>query len=173
MTQETLKTITNGIGNMKMKDTPVAEMKRLVAAQKKAHLDEGAPSADIRIDRINRTISLLKNHSDDIVDALSVDYGARSEHLSYLADVAAPVIGLNHAKKHVAKWMRSENEKRIFRLICLVGVQGWNINPLAVLVILCRGISLLDWRFHLWRVFLRRAIAPSLSRLNIRQLCLN
>ena len=147
MTQETLKTITNGIGNMKMKDTPVAEMKRLVAAQKKAHLDEGAPSADIRIDRINRTISLLKNHSDDIVDALSVDYGARSEHLSYLADVAAPVIGLNHAKKHVAKWMRSEKRKTNFPFNLLGGRSRVEYQPLG-----CVG-NIVPWNFPVGLAF--------------------
>ena len=50
-------------------ETSEAEMRRLVALQKKAHIAEGPMSAERRIDLIDRCIALLVENGDKMVDA--------------------------------------------------------------------------------------------------------
>ena len=64
-------------------------MKDVLNRQKAAHLRDGAPSAALRIDRLNRCIALLVDHRRAIEDAVAADFGARSRTATAFADVAA------------------------------------------------------------------------------------
>jgi coniferyl-aldehyde dehydrogenase len=92
-------------------DDTKARMHALLAAQKAAHLREGAPSAAKRKDRLNRCISILQTHGTEIVDALNADFGNRSKEMSMLTDVAGAIGPLKHARDYLDKWMRSEKRK--------------------------------------------------------------
>ncbi|MDX2238808.1 MAG: coniferyl aldehyde dehydrogenase [Hyphomonadaceae bacterium] len=92
-------------------DETKARMHALLAAQKAAHLREGAPSAAKRKDRLNRCISILQTHATEIVDALNADFGNRSKEMSMLTDVAGAIGPLKHARDNLDKWMRSEKRK--------------------------------------------------------------
>lgn len=89
------------------------EMADLLAAQKKAHIDDGAPSYERRIDWLNRSIALLVDHKQEIVDCLASDFGHRSKDMSTLTDVAGCIDALNHAKKNLRSWMKPEKRKPI------------------------------------------------------------
>ncbi len=52
-------------------------LNEILAKQRDAQLKDGAPSAEIRIDRLNRCIGLLVDRRRDIEAALSADFGAR------------------------------------------------------------------------------------------------
>ena len=58
-----------------MTDSVFDEMKEVLALQKKAHIDEGPASYELRLDRLNRLSQMLKKYSDEIVDTISEDYG--------------------------------------------------------------------------------------------------
>ena len=69
-------------------DAARATMIDVLDRQKAAHIREGAPSAELRIDRINRCIKLLIDYQDRIVEALDADFGSRSKdswHCPYQA----------------------------------------------------------------------------------------
>ena len=53
------------------------EMQRVLEAQKKFFIEEGSPSIELRIDRLNRLKSLIMNNRYDFVDALNEDYGKK------------------------------------------------------------------------------------------------
>ena len=55
-----------------------ATLNALLTRQKAAHIREGAPSAEVRIARLDRCINLLIDHRHDIEDALNTDFGSRS-----------------------------------------------------------------------------------------------
>ena len=57
-------------------------LNRLLTRQRAAQLRDGAPSAAIRIDRLNRCIALLVDHRSEIETALNADFGARSRHVT-------------------------------------------------------------------------------------------
>jgi coniferyl-aldehyde dehydrogenase len=85
-----------------------ADMKALLDKQRAAFLSDGPPSAEVRIDRINRCIGLLVDYQDEITDALNKDFGNRSPNLSKLTDVGSSLGSLKHARAHVKKWMKME-----------------------------------------------------------------
>lgn len=91
-----------------------AEMAAALARQKAAHIREGFPNADLRIDRLNRAIGLLVDFQEDIEQALIKDFGHRSADASRFTDVSSSISALKHARKNVAKWMRSSKRKPEF-----------------------------------------------------------
>ncbi len=92
-------------------DTSAARMREILDNQKAAHIREGAPSAELRIDRIDRCINQLLKYKDDIADALAADFGHRSKDQSAFTDVVSSLGPLKHSKKHVRKWMKAEKRK--------------------------------------------------------------
>ena len=99
-------------------------MKALLGRQKAAHLDQGAPDYDLRIDRMDRCISALVSNKDHIADAMSEDFGHRSKDQSSFTDVAASIDALNFAKKRLRKWMKPEKRQPIPPLGFL-GAKAW------------------------------------------------
>lgn len=92
-------------------ETPSADMQQLLDRQRAAYLAEGQVSAQTRHDRIERAANLLINNSDRLVEAMSADFGHRSEQQSLFTDVAASIGPLRHAQKHLKGWMKSEKRK--------------------------------------------------------------
>lgn len=71
------------------------------AANAKAYLD-----ADAREDLLERLAKLLVKYEDDIVKAISDDFGHRVPFESRSADVLIPLDGARQARKHVREWMQ-------------------------------------------------------------------
>ena len=92
-------------------DTSKEEIQRILDLQRKSYLDEGVVSNATRHDRIERAIAVLKNYEQPFVDAMTADFGHRSEHQSLFTDIASCIGPLRHAQKHLAKWNRSEKRK--------------------------------------------------------------
>ena len=71
-----------------MKEFSSEEMQTLLDRQREAYLQEGVVSAATRKDRLERAVSLLQTHQQKLVDAMSADFGHRSEHQSLFTDIA-------------------------------------------------------------------------------------
>ena len=52
-------------------DTNTQDMQRILDAQKKHFIKEGAPSIELRVDRLNRLKNLIMENRYDFVDALN------------------------------------------------------------------------------------------------------
>ncbi|MFJ7797113.1 coniferyl aldehyde dehydrogenase [Pseudomonas sp. NPDC096950] len=76
---------------------------------KKAHLDEGPPSLEKRLDRLDRAITLLVENSSALAQAVSDDFGNRSIEQTLLADVGSSIATLKHTKAHLAQWMQAQS----------------------------------------------------------------
>ena len=104
----------------------------LLVKQRAAQLRDGAPSAAIRIDRLNRCIALLVDHRSEIEAALNADFGARSSHVTAFADVASSIGPLKHARSHVARWMKTERRGTTPGILGLFGAKAEiRISPRA------------------------------------------
>ena len=79
----------------------VQRMRDVLARQKAAHIKDGPPSAEKRIEWIDRAIGLLVGHKDAIADALREDFGHRSVQPSLFTDVSGSIGPLKHAKAHL------------------------------------------------------------------------
>lgn len=91
-----------------------ANMIAALEMQKAAHIRDGAPSEEQRIDRLDRAIGLLVDFQEEIEDALAKDFGHRSKDASRFTDVSSSISALKHARKHVAKWMKDDRRKPEF-----------------------------------------------------------
>jgi coniferyl-aldehyde dehydrogenase len=102
----------------------VAEMNRILAVQKAAQLRDGIPSAEIRINRIDRCIGLLVDHAEQIAGALAQDFSSRSREASLLADVASSIGPLKEAKANLVKWMKPEKRKTTPAILGVFGAKA-------------------------------------------------
>jgi coniferyl-aldehyde dehydrogenase len=66
-------------------------MNAVLQRQKAAHLRDGAPSVEKRIDWLDRAIKLLIGHEAAIVKALNDDFGNRAAAVSGITDVAGSI----------------------------------------------------------------------------------
>ncbi len=101
-----------------------AEMRAVLARQKAAHLRDGPPSAELRIDRLERCVSLLIDHRRAIEDAVNDDFGNRSREATALTDIAGSIGPLRFAKENLRKWMRTERRKTTPALLGLFGAKA-------------------------------------------------
>ncbi len=122
-------------------ETPEAEIRRLVDMQKKAHIAEGPMSAERRVDLIDRTIELIVDNGEAMVDALMADFGNRSAEGTLATDVGGTLGALKHAKKNLVKWMKPSKRDSMFPLGILGARTRVEYQPLG-----CVG-NVVPWNF--------------------------
>ena len=102
-----------------------SDMQQILERQKKAHIKDGPPSAEKRIDWIDRAIGLLITHKDEITEALREDFGHRSVDASLFTDVSGSIGPLKHARDNLKSWMKREKRKVDPALLGLFGARAW------------------------------------------------
>ena len=85
---------------------PVATLPALFAAQRAAFAAEPYPSRGVRRDRLDRLASIIEENEARIVDAIAADFGVRASQETRLAELFMVRVGLRHARRHLADWMR-------------------------------------------------------------------
>jgi coniferyl-aldehyde dehydrogenase len=99
-------------------------MKNILALQRATFMAELPVSLATRKERLDRAIAMVADNAARFCDALSEDFGHRSREQSMIADIAASIGPLRHARKHVARWMRPERKATMFPL-GLLGARAW------------------------------------------------
>jgi coniferyl-aldehyde dehydrogenase len=108
------------------------QLRAVLDRQRASYLADGPPTAEQRIDRIQRAIDLLVDHQDRICEALDADFGHRSREQTLLTDVMSSVDALKFARKRVRRWMQRERRSVMFPL-GLFGARAWiDYQPLGV-----------------------------------------
>lgn len=102
-----------------------SRMHAVLQAQRAAQRKEGPPTANRRIDWLDRAIGLLVSHKDAIADALREDFGHRSVHATLFTDVAGSIAPLRHAKAHVKQWMKREKRSVSPALLGVLGAKAY------------------------------------------------
>lgn len=116
-----------------VEETTESQMREILDKQKAAHIADGPPSADLRIDRINRAIGLLVDHREEIEECLRHDFGHRSVQQSAFTDVVSSIAPLKHARSHVKKWMRTSRRSANFPLNLLGARARVEYQPLGTI----------------------------------------
>ena len=99
-------------------------MREALELQKRAQTRSGPPSAAVRKDRLTRCITMLVTHQDDLVSALNTDFGARSRDISLLADIAAAIAPLKHARAHLDRWMKPRTRRVSPFVLAVLGARA-------------------------------------------------
>ncbi|WP_237556993.1 aldehyde dehydrogenase family protein [Streptomyces sp. SID4956] len=82
-----------------------AELRELLAAQQRAFLEEGPPSAEVRRNRIDRLTAALLEHADELTAALNADFGNRPEANSLSSDVLGALGDVALVRQELEAWM--------------------------------------------------------------------
>ncbi|MES1200509.1 MAG: coniferyl aldehyde dehydrogenase [Pseudomonadota bacterium] len=101
-----------------------ARMAEVLGLQRAACARRGPPSPAVRKDRLTRVISLLLTHKDDLVAAMSADFGARSPDMSMLTDIVGALSPLKYARANVEAWMKPERRKVTPAALGVLGAKG-------------------------------------------------
>ncbi len=94
----------------------VSHMKKSLARQQQAFLDDGFVSAKTRIDRLERTYKMIGENQNDIIETCNLDFGNRSRHQSQMSEVLAVMSAVKHAIEQVETWMKTDKRKVMFPL---------------------------------------------------------
>ena len=96
---------------MMMSETTVIELQQLLVAQKAARIQEGAVSAEVRRDRIQRAIDMVVKYRDPICEAAHADFGNRSRTVTLMFDVLGSLGSMKAARDDFRPWMKPQKRK--------------------------------------------------------------
>ena len=94
-----------------MSNETILNMHRVLKLQKKLNIKEGAPDIKLRTDRLDRIILMVTKNEKAIISALQEDFGNRDPVMTAVTEVASVVGPMEHAKKNLKKWMKTEKRK--------------------------------------------------------------
>lgn len=77
-----------------------------LAAQRTAFRRDGAPSLDVRLDRLTRLSKAVLQQEDKLVEALYADFGGRSRFSSRSGDILGTLAAVDYTKANLAQWMK-------------------------------------------------------------------
>ena len=94
-----------------MSNETIQNMHRVLELQKNLNIKEGAPDIKLRTDRLDRIISMVTKNEKAIIAALQEDFGNRDPVMTAATEVQSVVGPMQHAKKNLKKWMKTEKRK--------------------------------------------------------------
>ena len=118
--------------NIERSEASSDDMRKMLDRQKKAYLNDGVVSNEVRLDRLERAVNVIKKNEKKFVDAMSADFGHRSRHQSLFSDIALSISPLRHAQKNLKRWRKSEKRSAMFPLNLLGAKARIDYQPLGV-----------------------------------------
>ena len=94
-----------------MSNETIQEMHRVLELQKSLNVKEGAPDINLRKDRLDRVVAMVKKYDKKIIETVNHDFGNRDPMMSAATEVASVIGPMEHAKKNLKKWMKTEKRK--------------------------------------------------------------
>ena len=119
-----------------MADDQKSEMERVLKLQRDAHTANRPEPMNLRKDRINRAITLLKDNADALCKAMSADFGNRSPHQSMMTDIAGTVGFGKYCLKNMDKWAKPDKRHVQFPLGLMGAKAEVRYEPKGVIGIL-------------------------------------
>ncbi len=90
------------LSEQELRDNLSADFQR----QREAYLAEPTPDFKQRRDDLRTLKRMLYDHQEEIIEAISQDYGNRSRHETQFAEIITAADGINDAIKNLRSWMR-------------------------------------------------------------------
>ncbi|MGE8064175.1 coniferyl aldehyde dehydrogenase [Pseudomonas sp. NPDC089569] len=117
-------------------DSPCAtDIRAILDKQRAACLAREPYSAEQRCELIDRAIGLLVEHEQEIVDALTADFGHRTAAFTRASEVLSPLATLKQTKSDLIEWMKPQSRATAageawvqYQPLGVVGiVTAWNV----------------------------------------------
>tara|TARA_B100001029_G_scaffold70043_1_gene56999 strand:- start:5599 stop:7035 length:1437 start_codon:yes stop_codon:yes gene_type:complete len=94
-----------------MSNETIQNMHRVLELQKSLNIKEGAPSLELRSDRLDRVVAMVTKYKSETISALQDDFGNRDPVMSAATEVDSVIGPMMHARKNLKKWMKTEKRK--------------------------------------------------------------
>jgi|TARA_B110000438_G_C15814104_1_gene651126 coniferyl-aldehyde dehydrogenase len=94
-----------------MSTETIQEMHRILELQKSCNIKDGAPDISVRADRLDRVVAMVTKYDKKIIETVSHDFGNRDPMMSGVTEVQSVIGPMQHAKKNLKKWMKTEKRK--------------------------------------------------------------
>ncbi len=85
-----------------------AMLEDLLTQQRRAYLANPKPDYPQRVKDLKALAQMIRDHQDDIVRAVSKDYGNRSHHETLFAEIFPALDGVKDTIKRLKKWMKPQ-----------------------------------------------------------------
>ncbi|PJI47293.1 MAG: coniferyl aldehyde dehydrogenase [Pseudomonas sp.] len=87
----------------------VSGIRAILDRQRAAFLADPAPTAEQRIERLERAAQLLLVHAGELTEALNRDFGVRSPTFTHGVEIQYPLANIRQTQADLERWMRSES----------------------------------------------------------------
>ncbi|MCG6656985.1 coniferyl aldehyde dehydrogenase [Halomonas campisalis] len=91
-----------------LRDHDVDSLQTLLSRQHEAYLADPVPDYSARIQDLKSLARMLKTHREEILQAISDDFGNRSRHETLLCEYTVVLSDIQHALKHLKRWMKPQ-----------------------------------------------------------------
>jgi len=119
-----------------------SSLESALALQRKAYLAHPVPGFEERVADLRTLQRFIRENKQALCDAISADYGHRSQHETLLAEIFPVVDGVDHVIKHLRSWMKPQ--RRSVDLRTFFGARNRVIpQPLGVVGVI------VPWNFPL------------------------
>lgn len=88
-----------------------SSMHSLLKNQQESFKQAGYPDLEIRIDRLDRLLAMIKKYDRQICNAVAEDFGVRPYELSRMTEIFATVEHAKDAIVNLAQWMKPEQRQ--------------------------------------------------------------
>ena len=88
-------------------------IEELLERQKQAHRQNMTVTAEQRRDRIQQVINLVVNNYQELVEAIELDFGGRSQGFSIMNDILGSLASLKYTRDNLAPWLAND-ERDVF-----------------------------------------------------------
>ncbi|GIU31729.1 coniferyl aldehyde dehydrogenase [Shewanella schlegeliana] len=92
--------------NMHIGNQAAKSLSQMLIEQRNCYVNEPAPSYDARIEHLKSLRAAILSYQEQLVAALSRDYGNRSIDDSMISDIMPCINNINYSLKHLKKWMK-------------------------------------------------------------------
>ena len=117
--------------NFMLPEAIAAELETSLKLQRTAYLEHPVPSLEQRRDDLLKLQAFLRDNKEGLLSAVNADYGNRSRHETLFTEIFPVIDAVNHALKHLKKWMKPQ--KRAVDLRNFMGAKNRVIpQPLGV-----------------------------------------
>jgi coniferyl-aldehyde dehydrogenase len=90
------------------RNAPLAAMRAAFDRMRAASRRDPNPDHAARDHRLALLARMTRRHAQDIIEAISADFGNRSAHETLIADLMAVHESIRHARRHLRQWMRTK-----------------------------------------------------------------